>query len=222
VICDFDGLLMDTESTGLASWQYEWRQHGLELDVASFFADHGGDVTDERYARLARAAGPAFARDVSHARRTAYRERLDSTLGLSAGIPQWLDAAVSLGIGLAVASSSPRAWVDGHLSRVGVISQFAVLACGDEVSRPKPDPAVYELALSRLGMAAAGAVAVEDSPHGVAAAKAAGLRCIAIPNPHADPAKFGAADLLLASAAQTTLTQALEAACGPHALGSSR
>ena len=53
VIFDFDWLLMDTESTGLASWQWEWRQHGLELDVAAFFADHGGDVTEERYARLA-------------------------------------------------------------------------------------------------------------------------------------------------------------------------
>jgi hypothetical protein len=86
VIFDFDGLLMDTESTGLASWQYEWRQHGLELDVSTFFPDHGGDVTDDRYAKLAMEVGPSFARDVSHARRTAYRERLHRTLGLAAGI----------------------------------------------------------------------------------------------------------------------------------------
>jgi putative hydrolase of the HAD superfamily len=50
---------------------------------------------------------------------------------------------------------------------------------------------------------------VEDSQHGVGAARAAGLRCIAIPNPHADPARFGAADLLLASAAQLPLAGAL-------------
>ena len=58
VIFDFDGLLMATESTMLASWQYEWRQHGLELDTATFWADHGGDVSQERYRLLAEAVGP--------------------------------------------------------------------------------------------------------------------------------------------------------------------
>lgn len=217
VIFDFDGLLMDTESTGLASWQYEWRQHGLELDVATFFADHGGDVTEERYAKLARAVGPTFARDVSHARRTAYRERLHRTLGLAAGIEQWLLAAVSRGIRLAVASSSPQDWVRGHLRRVGAIDWFEVLACGDQVGAPKPDPAVYELALHRLALPAAAAVAVEDSAHGVTAARAAGLRCVAVPNPHADLAKFGAADVLLASAAQATFAELLASLGEPSA-----
>ena len=209
MVFDFDGLLMDTESTGLASWQYEWRQHGLELDVGSFFADHGGDVTEERYAKLAAAVGPGYVRADSHARRTAFRERLHVNLGLSAGMGQWLDQAAGLGIRLAIASSSPRAWVTAHLSRVGVLPRFAVLACGDEVAWPKPDPGVYELAVSRLAVAPADAVAVEDSPHGVAAAQAAGLRCIAIPNPHADPARFGRADLLLSSAAGIGLAGAL-------------
>ena len=48
VVFDFDGLLMDTESCLLASWQHEWRQHDLELDVESFWADHGGDVTQDQ------------------------------------------------------------------------------------------------------------------------------------------------------------------------------
>ena len=209
MVFDFDGLLMDTESTGLASWQYEWRQHGLELDVGSFFADHGGDVTEERYAKLAAAVGPGYVRADSHARRTAFREQLHVNLGLSAGMGQWLDQAAGLGIRLAIASSSPRAWVTAHLSRVGVLPRFEVLACGDEVAWPKPDPGVYELAVNRLAVAPADAVAVEDSPHGVAAAQAAGLRCIAIPNPHADPARFGRADLLLSSAAGIGLAGAL-------------
>jgi putative hydrolase of the HAD superfamily len=53
VIFDFDGLLMDTESVMLAAWQHEWRQHGLELDVSTFWVNHGGDVTEDRYLRLA-------------------------------------------------------------------------------------------------------------------------------------------------------------------------
>ena len=46
IVFDFDGLLMDTESSMLASWQYEWRQHGLVLDLDTYWVEHGGDVTD--------------------------------------------------------------------------------------------------------------------------------------------------------------------------------
>jgi HAD superfamily hydrolase (TIGR01509 family) len=210
VIFDFDGLLMDTETTALASWQWVWRQHGLELDVSAFFAEHGGDITEERYARLATAVGPGFSRAVSHARRIAYRDGLHEELGLSGGIRDWLDDARTLALRLAVASSSPAAWVQGHLSRVGMLSWFEVLACGDEVALAKPDPAVYKLALRRLGVAPERGVAVEDTPHGVAAARAAGLRCIAIPNPHANPDRFGAADVVLRSAAEASLSEVLE------------
>jgi beta-phosphoglucomutase-like phosphatase (HAD superfamily) len=62
VVFDFDGLLMDTESTMLASWQYEWRRHGLELDLSTFWVNHGGDVTEDRRRQLATAVGPSYDR----------------------------------------------------------------------------------------------------------------------------------------------------------------
>lgn len=209
MIFDFDGLLMDTESVMLAAWQHEWRQHGLELDVSTFWVNHGGDVTEDRYLRLAAAVGPSFDRAASHARRTAYRDELNRRLGLRPGLDAWLRDAHAAGLRLAVASSSPRQWVRRLLAGIGREADFEVFACGDEVARPKPSPEVYLLALDRLGIAAGQAVAVEDSPHGAAAARAAGLRCIAIPNPHADPATFGSADLVLASAADLSLASAL-------------
>jgi HAD superfamily hydrolase (TIGR01509 family) len=209
LVFDFDGLLMDTETTLFDSWRYEWRQHGLELDVEGFFADHGGDVTEQRHADLARAVGPSYDKAASHARRRAYRDELHARLELAPGIRQWLDRAADLGLRLAVASSSPREWVRGHLGRVGVLDRFAVTACGDEVARHKPDPAVYQLALRRLGHPAAEALAFEDTPHGVAAANAAGLRSVGVPNAFAAPGRFGCADLVLASAAEMTLDEVL-------------
>jgi putative hydrolase of the HAD superfamily len=207
LIFDFDGLLLDTEGTMLTSWQYEWRRHGLELDLATFFADHGGDVSELRYAELAEAVGSAYDRIASHARRTAYRDSLNAALKVPAGIRDWLaDAA---GLRLAVASSSPAAWVVPLLEQTGYLGRFDVIATGDEVAEPKPDPAVYRLALDRLGVSPDQAIAFEDSPHGVAAAKAAGLRCVAIPNFHADRAKFAAADLILTSAAEMSLAEIL-------------
>jgi putative hydrolase of the HAD superfamily len=209
VVFDFDGLLMDTESVMLASWQYEWQQHGLELDLDTFWVDHGGDVTEDRYRRLAAAVGPAYDRAASHARRVAYRDELNRQLGLRPGIEDWLQDAHSAGLSLAVASSSPRIWVRTLLNGIGMEDYFAAFACGDEVERPKPSPEVYLLALDRLGVGAGRAVAVEDSPHGAAAARAAGLRCIAIPNPHVAAESLDAADLVLASAAELSLAQAL-------------
>lgn len=209
LVFDFDGLLMDTESVMLASWQREWQQHGLELDLSTFWVNHGGDVTEDRYLRLAAAVGPSYDRDASHARRVAHRDELISRLGLRPGIGAWLRDARAARLRLAVASSSPRRWVQTLLAGIGRESDFGTYACGDEVAEPKPSPEVYLLALDRLGVPAEQAVAVEDSPHGAVAARAAGLRCIAIPNPHAVPESFTAADLVLASAADLSLAQAL-------------
>ena len=209
IIFDFDGLLMDTESASFLSWQYEWSQWGLTLPVADFFANHGGDVTEDRYAMLTAAVGPRFDRTVSHRRRVAYREKLHEELDLADGLREWLDEAASLGLRLAVASSSPLEWLTTHLGRAGVLDSFEVLAGGDEVGQHKPAPDVYQLALDRLSLSGAAAVAVEDTAHGVAAAHAAGMRCIAIPNPFVTLERVRDADLVLSSASQLPLADAL-------------
>jgi putative hydrolase of the HAD superfamily len=209
LVFDFDGLLMDTETTLLESWRYEWRQHGLELDASRFFADHGGDVSEQRYEELAVAVGAGYDRAVSHARRSAYRDGLQRSLGPAPGIVAWLDEAAGLGLRLAVASSSATWWVTGNLSRIGLLPRFDVLACGEEVAEHKPDPAVYLLALDRLGVDASAALAFEDSPHGVAAARAAGMRCVAIPNAYTPASRFTDADVVLRSATDASLAELL-------------
>ncbi|MEK8107064.1 HAD-IA family hydrolase [Micromonospora sp. M12] len=111
-----------------------------------------------------------------------------------------------VGLRLAVASSSPSTHVGALLDQAGLRARFEVLATGEEVAAHKPDPAVYLLALDRLGLPADQAVAFEDTVHGVAAAQAAGLRCVAVPNPHATHARFVAADLVLRSAGDLSWT----------------
>lgn len=205
IVFDFDGLLMDTESTMVASWQAEWAHHGLELDLDGFWPGHGGDITEERYAVLASAVGAGFDRHESHARRLAHRERLHADLDFRPGIRSWIAAARELGVRTAIASSSPRDWVFGHLERVGAVEHFDQIVTGDEVATHKPDPAIYELALQRLGVP--WAIAVEDTPHGVAAAQAAGLYAVAVPNPFVPTAAVETADLVLDSAAKLSLTE---------------
>lgn len=220
MIFDFDGLLMDTESTSLQSWQFEWRQWGLELDPTTFFVNHGGDITEDRYAQLGAAVGGRFDRALSHERRVRYRDGLHESLGLTDGMRSWITGAADRGMRLAVASSSPRDWLTRHLGRAGVLDRFEVLAGGDEVGRHKPAPDVYELALRRLGLPPDSAIAVEDTAHGVDAAHGAGLACIAIPNPFVPPEVVAHAELVLRSAATVSLEEAI-AQCGPT-LGGSR
>ncbi|WP_433167319.1 HAD-IA family hydrolase [Kribbella sp. CA-247076] len=209
VVFDFDGLLMDTETTMVESWRSEWAHHGLELDLETFWPGHGGDVTETRYELLAAAVGAEFDRAASHARRTAHRDSLHAELDFRPGIREWAESARELGLMVAIASSSPRPWVSGHLERVGALDLFDELVTGDEVATHKPDPAIYELALRRLGVPGAEAIAVEDTAHGVAAAQAAGMYAVAIPNSFVTEAAVARADLVLGSADQLLLSELL-------------
>ncbi|NUR95183.1 MAG: HAD-IA family hydrolase [Kribbellaceae bacterium] len=207
IVFDFDGLLMDTETTMVESWQAEWAHHGLELDLESFWPGHGGNVTEDRYDVLAAAVGPGFDRTASHARRIAHRDRLHADLDFRPGIRDWIRSAREFGLKVGIASSSDRSWVVGHLDRVGAVGLFDQIVTGDDVATHKPDPAIYELALRRLDVPFA--VAVEDTPHGVAAAQATGMYAVAVPNPYVNPEAVASADLVLSSADDVLLSELL-------------
>jgi putative hydrolase of the HAD superfamily len=122
-----------------------------------------------------------------------------------------LAAAQGRGLRLAVASSSPHSWVDAHLERLGLRHWFELIVCGDDVApgRVKPNPDLYRLALARLALTAAQAIVFEDSPNGVAAARAAGLFVIAVPNPTTAALKFNGEDLRLRSFTDLSLSEVL-------------
>jgi beta-phosphoglucomutase-like phosphatase (HAD superfamily) len=81
-----------------------------------------------------------------------------------------------------VASSSRVEEIRHRLGHVGVLDHFDVVTGGDEVPRGKPDPAIYRLAASRLGVAPADCIAFEDSENGARAAQAAGIRVVIVPD----------------------------------------
>jgi HAD superfamily hydrolase (TIGR01509 family) len=107
---------------------------------------------------------------------------------------------------LGLASSSNRELIDLALELMGVADLFRVTVSSEEVERGKPAPDVYLEAARRLGVTPEHAVAVEDSGAGIRAAKAAGMRVIAIPNPHFPPPEdvLERADLVLDSLAELT------------------
>jgi HAD superfamily hydrolase (TIGR01509 family) len=85
-----------------------------------------------------------------------------------------------LGMRLAVASSSRRAWVEATIQSLGLADAFDVVVTGDDVERGKPDPAIYLLTAQQLGVSPARCVAIEDSPNGVQSARAASMTVLGV------------------------------------------
>ncbi|OLC01602.1 MAG: hypothetical protein AUI15_05135 [Actinobacteria bacterium 13_2_20CM_2_66_6] len=100
------------------------------------------------------------------------------------------------------------------MARLGILERFDCLRCRDDVANAKPEPDLYIAVLDCLGVTAADAIAIEDSPNGVAAAKRAGMRCVAIPNSITARLDLSQADLTLTSLADISLTRLLERMTG--------
>ena len=109
------------------------------------------------------------------------------------------ETARAAGLKVGVASSSSRDWVTGHLERLAILHQFDCVRCRDDVPAVKPAPDLYLSVLACLVVPADQAIAIEDSSNGVSAAKAAGMRCVAVPNPITSGLDLSHADLVLPS-----------------------
>jgi beta-phosphoglucomutase-like phosphatase (HAD superfamily) len=114
-----------------------------------------------------------------------------------------------------VASSSSCGWVDGWLRRHGIRDLLQVVVGRDDVRKVKPDPELFRLAASRLGVPPPACVVFEDSPNGMRAALAAGMRCVAVPNALTRPLARPDVDLVLDSLAARPLARILEALAAP-------
>lgn len=185
VVFDMDGVIVDSERhwkeaahsflrEATAGWDEKDDRHAVGLAVDDLFEY----AKREKNCRLTR---EQFLSRCDELAREVYLERVSLAEG-------FLDLLAHLGrrrISLAIASSSPRAWIGLVFSRFHLAKHFPVVISGDDVpqGKRKPDPAPYFLAAERLGVAPRSCLAVEDSVHGVTAAKAAGMTCAAFVTP---------------------------------------
>jgi beta-phosphoglucomutase-like phosphatase (HAD superfamily) len=98
---------------------------------------------------------------------------------------------------MALASSSMRPLLEAAIGKFGIGRHFSAILSGDEVQNGKPHPEIFLKAAKLLGVEPEHCVVFEDAPHGVLAAKRAGMKCIAIPNPFTSPEKLQQADRIL-------------------------
>ena len=209
LVFDFDGLILETETPAYESWAEIFREHGHELPLDRWHDYIGSDTGFDPAGHLAALVGEGFDRDATQRRRDARKNELVEALEVMVGVHDYIADARRLGLHLAVASSSSRAWVLGHLQRLGIEAHWDVVRCREDVARTKPAPDLYLAAVDALGVAPSEAVAFEDSANGIAAAKDAGLLCVAVPNALTAGMDLSRADLRLATLAETPLERLL-------------
>jgi HAD superfamily hydrolase (TIGR01509 family) len=177
---DLDGLLIDSEPV----W-YEVEYAAVERLGGQWGPEHQaaciGGTIDQTCAYILELTGaPADAAELQHDVLAAMAERFRAALPVRRGALELLDALVAHEIPIGLVTSSYRVLVDAALAVLGA-DRFAVTVSGEDVRNGKPDPEPYMLACARLGVEPARTVVLEDSPHGVASAEAAGCRVVAVP-----------------------------------------
>jgi HAD superfamily hydrolase (TIGR01509 family) len=210
LIFDFDGLILDTEEPIYRSWEELYRAYGVELPFELWVKTVGSsNQAFHPQLHLEERLGRSLPQE-EITRRVERRAELVLAQPLLPGVTEMAEAARAAGMKVGVASSSSRDWVAGHLERLGILDRFDCLRCRDDVEHVKPEPDLYLAVLDCLGVAADDAVAIEDSPNGITAAKRAGLRCVAVPNPITAGLDLSHADVQLGSLGEVTLTGLLD------------
>jgi HAD superfamily hydrolase (TIGR01509 family) len=211
LLFDFDGLILDTETPDYIAWQEIYAEYGSSLSIHDWGQIIGGTgfADFDAVSALEKQTGLALDHEALNARWRKRGDELIAAQPVLPGVRGYLDAARRLGLHLAIASSSDHTWVDTHLKRLGLWDHFEAVLCSDDVRRTKPDPELFHAALAVLHARADEALVFEDSPNGVKAAKAAGIRVIAVPNPLTEQLAITGADLLLPSLAEVSLEDLL-------------
>jgi HAD superfamily hydrolase (TIGR01509 family) len=208
LVFDFDGLILETETPAYETWSEIYREHGHELPRERWVQNIGASSWPfDALEHLASLVTTPFDRDAVKARREGRKAEIIAALETMAGVRDYLRDARRLGLKVGVASSASEAYVCGHLERLVVRDGIDAVVCREQVARGKPFPDLYLRAVEELGVAAGEAVAFEDSPNGIAAATAAGLRCVAVPNPITSALDLSGADLRLDSLGALSLEE---------------
>lgn len=180
VIFDMDGVLTDSEPVINAAAIAGLREFGVEAKPADFEPFVGAG--EDRYiGGVAELHGKEYVLEMKRRVYEIYLEILPERIKAFAGVHDLLRLLQDNRFGLAVASSADRIKVEANLAAIDVcLEQFVSVIVGEDVEAKKPAPDIYLLAASRLGAEPSACCVVEDALNGVVAAKAAGMRCVAV------------------------------------------
>lgn len=183
VVFDMDGLLLDTEGLWDRAEAELFRRHGDEWTFDDKLAVMGTSVENSARHYATRLGLPIErGRELVAETYGLMKQELERQVDARPGAVELVERLRELGtVRVALASNSSREIVDTALRVAGLTDAFEAIVTSDDVEHPKPAPDIYLLACERLGVAPSEAMALEDTTTGIAAAKAAGLYTIGVP-----------------------------------------
>lgn len=209
LLFDFDGVIVDTEVPTYQAWRDTYAEYGVELTLADWLpaVGTGSSVSGsfDAVAHLESLIGRRVDRELVIASRSRRKAELYGMAALLPGVRERLAEACELGLKTSIVTRNREDRVRAQCERVGLTHAWDQLVCANE--NPTRDKAeLYSRAVTLLGASTAGALAFEDSPSGVRAAKSAGIRCVAVPNEITRDGAFDEADVIIASLRDYSLT----------------
>lgn len=207
LIFDFDGLILDTETPDHTAWVRIYKQYGQELNFVSYSKAIGAVYEFTQPAEILVNLVPGLDKNEIINNWVILEKQLLDAQTLLPGVGNILKEAKELNMKVAIASSATSDWVISHLEKFGIREYFSSINTVDLTGIPKPDPALYNLALKSMHLQPDNVIAFEDSPNGIKAAKAAGIYCIAIPNQTTIRLNLNEADLVVNSLEEIGLSE---------------
>jgi beta-phosphoglucomutase family hydrolase len=198
VIWDLDGVIADTGRFHLSAWLQLAEEMGRPFNAEYFWRIFGVRNSDIIREVLAPDISAEEVEALAERKEEIFRARVKGNIRPLPGVLPLLHSLKGNGFSLALASSTPPENIKLLLSSLGIEQLFDCLVSGHDVSRGKPDPEVFLLAAKKLGVEPRCCVIIEDAIGGVRAAKAAGMKCIAVANTHTRET-LAAADLIVDS-----------------------
>lgn len=208
LIFDFDGTILDTEYPEFTVWQEIYRSFNAELALSEWAKTLGTTSSefDPMLHLTQRADRFVDTQEVYQFKiNLVHKKVLEQPL--LPGVLKSIEDAHQKGLKLAIASSSGKDWIRGHLGRFNLTSRFDVITTADDVKNVKPDPELFILTLKKMDLSPDEAIVLEDSPNGIKAAHRAGLKCVAIPNRISKQLDLSQADLLIQSLEEISLDE---------------
>lgn len=196
ILWDNDGVLVDTERLFFESTRRTLATGGIQLNEEQFLdlsMRQGRSAFD---LAIERGWPKEQVTNLKRERDLLYSEMLRNQTRVLPGVAETLEALHGR-MRMAIVTSSQRQHFDVMHADIGLARYFEFVLAREDYGRTKPNPEPYLLALERLGMRADSCVAVEDSERGLAAARAAGLRCLVIPNEITRKCTFSGATAIL-------------------------
>ena len=199
ILFDLDGLMVDSEPHSLASWEAVLAERGITLDQLTINSILGLRIDATARTLIGKYHLPDTVQALSEAKTEYQIAHLAGNVPLMPGLLELLDEIDRRGLQKAIASSGVRRYVEAVLRVNSLLDRFGVIVSGDQVAHGKPAPDVFLAAARALDVAPEHCLVLEDAPAGVQAAKAAGMRCIAVPDHGVAQLDLSQADKTVAS-----------------------